>query len=129
MNDGDFIVSVHALERFQERFPTLWENDPDTGKMIYDECQDALEHRRTGSVPPLELAHHDLDRWQAGKSFYAWTPNKQRGYVLKEDSEGDLTVVTVLRGKSTEDARKMLYQGRRPKKETDEDSRNEQVAS
>lgn len=130
MSDGDFIISVHALERFEERFPEVYKSDDETGVLIHEECQDAMEKGRVSTVAPLELAHHDLDRWQAGRCFYAWTPTKHRGYVLSEERQSDITVITVLKGKTPEEARRMLYEGRRPRKEEEnEDPRNEPVAS
>lgn len=110
---SDFIISVHALERFEERFPTLWTNDDDTGLFIYHETMDAINEGRCGTIPPLELANNDFDRWVAGKSRIAWVPMKTRGYVLVETDEG-LTVATVLVGRSTAEARSRLY-GKRQK--------------
>jgi hypothetical protein len=108
----DFIISVHALERFQERFPTLWTNDDEVGLLIYEETMDALDAGRVSSVPPLELASNDLDRWTAsGKARIVWVPLKTRGYVLIDGSDG-CTVATVLVGRATEEARSRLY-GRR----------------
>lgn len=129
MNDvaGDFVITVHALERFQERFPELWDNDPDTGELIHRECLDALNEGRTGNVAPLELAHYDPVKWQAGKCYYAWTPDKQRGYAIA-DSDGDAIVVTVLKGQTHEEARKMRYEGQLPRKREDEDPADTKVA-
>lgn len=104
----DFIISVHALERFEERFPTLWTNDNDAGMFIYQETMDALDAGRVGSVPPLELAANDFDRWTAGKSRIVWTPTKDRGYVLVDGTDG-VTVATVLVGRKSEEARTRLY--------------------
>lgn len=108
MDNDDFIVSVHALERFQERFPTLWTNDEDTGMFIYHETMDALNEGRVASVPPLELANNDIGRWRSASSRIAWVPMKTRGYVLVDGSEG-LTVATVLVGRTATEARSRLY--------------------
>jgi hypothetical protein len=104
----DFVISVHALERFEERFPTLWTNDDDVGLLIYHETMDALAEKRVASFPPLELANNDLDRWGPGKSRIVWTPNKMRGYVLVDGQEG-LTVATVLIGRTAAEARRKMY--------------------
>jgi hypothetical protein len=114
LND-DFVISVHALERFQERFPSLWTNDDDIGKQIYDETMDAIKEGRIASIPPLEFANHDLARWLVSKSKIVWTPNKRRGYVLVEGNDG-MTVATVLVGQPTNEARSKLY-GSRNRKE------------
>ena len=107
---ADFIISIHALERFEERFPSLWTDDDDIGNLIYRETMDALNEGRVGSVPPLELANNDLERWVSGKSKIAWVPDKTRGYVLVEGEDG-MTVATVLVGRTTEEARSRLYGG------------------
>lgn len=109
---NDFVISVHALERFQERFPTLWTNDDDVGLLMYHESMDALNEGRVASVPPLELANDDLSRWGAGKSKIVWTPNKTRGYVLVDGVDG-LTVATVLIGKTSAEARSRMYSRRK----------------
>lgn len=109
----DFVISVHALERFEERFPSLWTNDDDVGLFIYHETMDALDAGRVSSVPPLELATNDLDRWAPGKARIVWVPMKTRGYVLIDGDDGSCTVATVLIGRETEEARSRLYGARR----------------
>jgi hypothetical protein len=104
----DFVISVHALDRFEERFPEDWTNDGDTGLLIYQEVIDAINGGRVGSVAPLELADNDLSQWVARKSRIAWVPNKSRGYVIVDDS-GEMMVATVLVGKTSEEARRKLY--------------------
>lgn len=115
MPDDDFIVTVHALERFQERFPGLWTNDDDVGLLIYHETMDALNEGRVASVAPLEFANHDLDRWGAAKSKIVWVPLKTRGYVLLEGDDGT-TVATVLVGSPSNEARSRLYKGAKNRK-------------
>lgn len=106
----DFIVSVHALERFQERFPSLWTNDDDVGMLIYNEVMDAMSEGRIASVAPIEFANYDIDRWVAGRSKIVWVPLKTRGYVLVDGYDG-MTVATVLVGKPSSEARSRLYKG------------------
>jgi hypothetical protein len=129
-NAPDFVISVHALERFEERFPGLWTNDDDIGLLIYNETMDALNDGRVASIAPLEFANNDLDRWVAGKSKIVWVPLKTRGYVLIDGYEG-MTVATVLVGKPSSDARRRLYQGARvenkPSGESPEDKEDEQT--
>lgn len=108
MSNDDFIVSAHALDRFQERFPDLYKNDQQAASLMHEECDDAMVHGRASYVPPLELALNDLDRWEAGKGLTVWTPSKDRGYVLLESEDG-LLIATVLVGRSKEDARRRLY--------------------
>lgn len=108
--NSDFIISIHALERFQERFPTLWTNDDDVGMLIYNEAMDAIAEGRIASIAPIEFANYDITRWTAGKSKIVWVPHKTRGYVLVEGYEGT-TVATVLVGKPSSEARSRLYKG------------------
>jgi hypothetical protein len=113
----DFVITAHALDRFEERFPDLWTDDNGAAHLIHEECDAALAEGRASWVAPLELAHNDLDRWEAGKGLVVWTPGKERGYVLLETEEGML-VTTVLQGRERDDARKRLYEGaHQPKRE------------
>lgn len=108
--EGDaFIISIHALERFEERFPDVCACDDDIGQLIYRETMDALDAGRIASVPPLELSTYDLERWRASKAKVAWTAEKDRGYVLVTDQDG-MTVKTVLVGQETSLARSRVYQ-------------------
>ena len=137
MSNDDFIVSAHALDRFRERFPELVdeevvcaihgeedfhprcrfcreatqnnvEGDQKAAALMHEECEDAMFHGRASFIPPLELALNDLDRWEAGKGLTVWTPSKERGYVLLESGDGML-IVTVLIGRSKDEARRRLY--------------------
>ena len=113
---NDLTITVHALERFQERFASVWRSDQQEAQRIHRECQEAFRDGRIGNVAPIELAHNDPERWVPGKSLYAWTPDKRRGYVVQEDTDG-MTVVTVLKGRPTEEARKKLYTNQKEKGE------------
>lgn len=104
----DFVISIHALDRFEERFPDIWVDDDETGRLIYEETMDALDAGRVASVPPIELSTYDLGRWGAGKARVAWVPDKSRGYVLIETESGQ-TVATVLEGQTPEEAKSRLY--------------------
>ena len=116
VHSNDFVVSAHAMERFEERFPELWTSDEDAAYLIHGECEDALTEGRASFIAPLELANNDLDRWEAGKGLVVWVPDKTRGYVLLESDEG-LLVTTVLKGKTPSEARGMLYgEGGRPRR-------------
>lgn len=109
MSHGDdFIISVHALERFEERFPTLWTSEDDVGYFIYEETMDALENDRVSFVLPVEFASNDLDKWDAGRSQLAWTVHRTRGYVLHDNEDG-LLVATVLLGRPVQEARAYRY--------------------
>ena len=116
MSDGDdFVVSIHALERFEERFPDEWSNDQDVGQTIYDETMDAFAAGRMSTLPPLEFADNDISLWADRKSKIVWTPTKERGYVIVDGYEG-MTVATVLVGQSTAEARSKLYKPRTGKR-------------
>jgi hypothetical protein len=95
----DFVVTVHALERLEERFPELVEglNDRQRGSLVYDEAMDALEHGRCANVPPIELAPTGRERWTASKkdALTVWVPDKMRGYVLLDVTEGMLVLTTL----------------------------------
>ena len=108
----DFVISIHALERFEERFPEHWTSDEEIGQLIYRETMEAMEAGRSGHVPPIEIANHNITQWVPGKSLFAWTTDKSRGYVLVEDEEGEMTVATVLVGQPRSQAREKLHHNR-----------------
>ena len=109
VSDADnFVISIHALERFEERFPEEWSNDEDVGQTIYSEAMGAFESGRISSIPPLEFADNDINLWSDRRSKIVWTPDKSRGYVIIDGYEG-MTVATVLKGQPTVKARSKLY--------------------
>ena len=110
MSDArDFIVTAHALERFQERFSSVYRTDEMESKRIHRECMQALEAGRVSYVPPLEFANYNVADWAPDRSRFVWTLNKERGYVIVEDEQGDMTVATVLVGEPLKTAREKLY--------------------
>ena len=74
------------------------------------EVMDAFAGGRHNSIPPIELAAR-YDRWEYGENYVAWTPDKKRGYVLREDAEG-LFVLTVLIGEGREVAQRRRMYGK-----------------
>ena len=103
-NPQPFIVTIHALERMEERFGeiAISMTDERLGEFIHGEVMDALDQGRYGSVPPLELASYAKrggDWGNASKkgTYVVWTEDKLRGYVLAESPE-ELLVLTVLYG-------------------------------
>jgi hypothetical protein len=103
---SDFVVTAHAFERLEERFPEWIESksEYDQATMIHEEVMDALDDGRHANVPPVELSPAS-ERWKASEkgSYYVWTADKKRGYLMRE-VKGDLLVVTVLAGCSREEA-------------------------
>jgi len=102
MSSSDFVVTIHAFERMEERFPDLIKgmSDVEQAHLIRDEVMDALDAGRHGSIPPIELSPRALERWivrQRG-SYVVWTKEKDRGYVLQDDDEEGTLVLTVLFG-------------------------------
>ncbi len=111
----DFTITAHALERFEERFPDLYEDDEQAANLIHKESESALDEGRASAVAPLELANFDLSRWtfNKNKGLVVWTPDKTRGYVVIDSDDGQV-VTTVLKGKDVSAARRMLYRDERP---------------
>jgi len=114
MSSSDFIISIHALERFEERFPAIQLDDNDKGALIHREVMDALDAGRHSTVPPIELSARATDRWMYRKQggYVAWTQDKGRGYVLQEQAEEGLIVLTVLAGEEREVAQKRKLHGK-----------------
>ena len=106
MSATDFVVTIHALERMEERFPELTKgmSDGEQAKLMQEEVMGALEAGRYGSVPPVELAARSIDRWEHRKQggYVSWTQDKVRGYVLQEDDREKLIMVTVIAGEERE---------------------------
>jgi hypothetical protein len=100
--EADFVVTIHALERMDERFPDLTsgKTDREVGELIHNEVMDALDAGRRSKMPPIQLAPEGRERWLAAKKHgsVTWTQNKERGYILQDTDEG-LLVLTVLVGK------------------------------
>lgn len=101
-NAQPFIVTIHALERMEQRFSEIATSmtDERLGEFIHGEVMDALDQGRYGSVPPLELASYaKRGGWGNSKkgTYVVWTEDKLRGYVLAESPE-ELLVLTVLYG-------------------------------
>jgi hypothetical protein len=98
----DFVATIHALERFEQRFPELAKTMSDAGQaeLMRGEVMDALDAGRHGMVPPVELSARAVERWQHRRpgGYVAWTKDKSRGYVLQECPEEGLIVLTVLVG-------------------------------
>lgn len=119
MSAADFVVTAHALERMEERFPKLTEemNDTKQAELMQEEVMDALEAGRHGTVPPVELSARAVERWTHRKrgGYVAWTRGKERGYVLQEDETEGLIVLTVIAGEEREAAlgRRLHGKGRR----------------
>ena len=102
MSATDFVVTIHALERMEERFPELTKEMSDTkqAELMQGEVMDALEAGRHGMVPPVELSARAVERWQYRKpgGYVVWTQDKERGYVVQECPKEGLVVLTVIAG-------------------------------
>lgn len=108
----DFIVTIHALERFHERFPDLAEprTDREQGELIHKEVMAALDAGRHAKVPPIELACHGAERWEQRNpgAYIVWNEGKTRGYAVVEDEKEGMLVLTVLVGEEREVAMRKL---------------------
>lgn len=96
---GDFIVTIHALDRMQQRFTESFTNDARAARTMLDEIMGAIDGGRISKVAPLELSSYEHERWIPAKknALFAWTRNKDRGYVMSREGD-DITVLTVLVG-------------------------------
>jgi len=76
--NNDFVVSVHALERFQERFPELlaeWLSERDSDEFL--ELSSRLEEEG-------ELPEADKERWDE----FVWKCAGQVGKLIHEETMG-----------------------------------------
>lgn len=112
MSATDFVVTIHALERMEERFPDIVETrtDEEVGLFIQSEVHDALDSGRYGPTVPIELAPHGVDRWRQRNpgAYGVWDREKTRGYIVVEDQEEGMLVLTVLVGEEREYAMRKL---------------------
>jgi hypothetical protein len=117
MSATDFVVTIHAFERLEQRFPDLVSNmsDRDQAKLVHREVMDAIDSGRHGRVPPLELSSKIGDRWMVREqnTFFVWTQDKKRGYLMREDPDEGLLVVTVIFGMPLHLAKQKLQTRRR----------------
>lgn len=111
MGSSDFIITIHALVRFRERFPELARgvSDRGQGEFIHREVMDALDNGRHASILPIELTSYG-SRWDPGVpgSYFVWTKDKMRGYAIQEHPEEGMLVKTVLVGRNRKMAMKKL---------------------
>lgn len=113
-HSDDLIITIHALERIEERWPriTIGLTDLEVARLIQDEVNDALVAGRCHHSCPLELANTNLARWRVEKNIqFVWTKNKERGYVIAEREEG-IVVLTTLIGQDPEQAKRKLQSRR-----------------
>lgn len=112
MSTTDFILTIHSLQRMEERFPGLVAEmtDQEIGELVHEEFLDALEAGRRNTMPPLELMPRELNSWwqRTPGAYVVWTEDKRRGYVIKEDGEEGTFVLTVLVGDDPVSARQKL---------------------
>lgn len=95
----DFIVTIHAFERIEERFPELVKgmSDRRQAELMNREVMDALDHGRYSTSAPLEFTSKAIQNWinRRPDSYFVWTQDKKRAYLVQENNEG-ISVVTVL---------------------------------
>lgn len=108
----DFVVTAHAFERFEQRFPGLCfaRTDVEQANFIHSEVMDALECGRRGTVPPIQLSTKYIERWQvrAPGAYFVWTADKKRGYLIREDDDEGMLVVTVIASVPMHQAKRRL---------------------
>lgn len=108
MSASDFVVTIHAQERMEERFPELAAGKSAMGlaTLMHTEINDAIWARRKSTVPPIELSARGVERWESKKqgSYYVWTKDKTRAYLIVEDPEEGMLVLTVICGIERSDA-------------------------
>jgi hypothetical protein len=102
---SDFTVTVHALERIEERWPDFFceMSDDQIAVFIQSEVIDAFESGRVSNVPPVEFSSINIGANHQGGSQTCWNADKDRGYVFREDEDG-LVVMTVSRGQPRHEA-------------------------
>jgi len=89
-----YVISGHALERFEERYPELvGGDDNETARLIQAEVEEALRAGRVSHVLPREMWGYTRERAvnREGGEF-VWTAARDRGYAICD--RGDEVVVT-----------------------------------
>lgn len=107
----DLTVTVHALERMEERWPRLVGelSDEEIARLIQGEINDAEVRGRRSRICPLELANSNIARWKTEKDvWYLWTETKDRGYVISDRTDG-VIVLTTLIGQKPDIAKRKLH--------------------
>lgn len=116
-NPSDFVITIHALNRMEERFPILTSGmtDEEQGALIHKDVSEALDAGRHSRVPPIELAPSGIERWEMRQpgAYVCWIEGKTRGYVVKEDPDEGLMVLTILVGQPLSRASRKIRKGRR----------------
>lgn len=112
---SDMVISIHALERMETRWPGLCEGltDEEVARVIQGEINDAVVGGRYGDMCPLELANNNVERWRARKGvWFSWNEDKTRGFAVADDWEEGVVVLTTLIGDTAEKARQKLIRRR-----------------
>jgi len=94
-----YVISGHALERFEERYPGLVGRDDDeTARLIQAEVEEALRAGRVSHVCPREMWPRTLSRAvnRVRGGEFVWTPARDRGYAICDRGD-EVVVTTVLR--------------------------------
>lgn len=107
-------VTIHALERMEQRWPKLVGglDDQEVARLIQGEVNDAFVCDRRSRICPLELVNNYLHNWNTEKDvWFLWTEERDRGYVVLDRPEG-VTVMTTLVGLSGEQAKHKLVRRR-----------------
>lgn len=85
-------VTYHAVSRARLRHPDRFPGRQ-TAEEIEEEVRAAIRNGRTARE--LEGYNLDLGNWRGAKQYFAWTPGRERVYIVKPTATRKI-VITVL---------------------------------
>lgn len=90
-------VTVHALDRFEQRWPDeVGDDDEEMARVMQREVEDAISAGRTGRNFPRRM-HGSIPSRYTGGTSCAWTEDFSRGYVIS-DGGSNVHIVTAVQG-------------------------------
>lgn len=95
-NRCEYVATMHALQRFEERLPELADADVDRARIMAEDVESALRAGRVAPVFPREFSgvSYGVVKVVAGQEC-VWTEDYARGYMI-EDVGRRVTIITVL---------------------------------
>lgn len=95
-NRCQYVATMHALERFEERLPELADDDLERARIMQEDVEAALRAGRVAPTFPRQFSGSAsaVVRRIAGQEC-VWTDDLARGYLISDNGRS-VTIITVL---------------------------------
>jgi hypothetical protein len=91
-----YVATIHALKRFEQRLPHLADDDEDRARLMHEDVESGLRAGRVASTFPRQFSGRDylVERRAPGQEC-VWTEDLARGYLISDNGRS-VTIITVL---------------------------------